>query len=279
MAKGPILITGAGSGIGLSAARRLDAEGYSLILVFRPGAASPSDGWSERVSFERCDLSSPQEIEGLIARLKARYASLETVFSNAAVQPWRCERTKDGLESGFATAVLGTYLLVRGLTPLLSVGERPLVVVTGSLVHAWGRYSFDDLATGKGFDPNKTYYANKLCQMQLVTYFSGALKRERIAVHALEPGMTRTRFARSFHGFYRFMSIIWRPFMRAPEDVAADLFGLIRRNDLLETSGTNWLRGQPRPLSSAAADPIASAALAEALAALAQRLPLRHENT
>ena len=269
---GTVLITGAGSGIGLACARLLDAKGYRLILVLRPNASRPTGNWSKRVEFEACDLARPGDIRALADRLTTRHGTLDLVFANAAIQPWTLEKTEEGLESGFATAVLGTYLLAQALKPLLMPAPEPLLLVTGSLVHAWGRYVFDDLAHGTNFEPNRLYYANKLCQMQLVTHFASAWRENGIAVHAMEPGMTRTAFARHFKGFYRFMSVIWRPLMRNPDDVALDVLQLIERPDLLSTSGLNWYRGKPKPMSPSAKDPAAAAQLASNLKRLVDRL-------
>ena len=270
-----VLITGASSGIGLAAARRLAAEGYGLILVVRPGTRFPEGTWDPaRVRIAECDLSRPREVKALTGRLVSEDVPLDVVFSNAAVQPWQRQETRDGFELGLATAVLGTYGLVEGLHPLLARranGHPPLVVVTGSLVHRWGEYDLGDLQRQRGFDPNASYYGAKLAQMQLVTHFAAAMQKEGIAVHSLEPGMTRTAFARHFRGFYRMMSLLWRPFMRAPEAVAGDFLTLIRRPDLLETSGTNWLKGKPRPLSPAARDRKAADALVEACRALIEK--------
>ncbi|MCO6187931.1 SDR family NAD(P)-dependent oxidoreductase [Rhizobium sp. L1K21] len=269
-----VLITGAGSGIGLATARRLDAEGFSLVLVLRPGADCPT-GWRSPVSFEYCDLARPNDVSQLIARVRAKHRSLDVLFCNAGVQPWDRKITPEGLELGFATEVVSTYLLIDGLTSWLASSQYPLVLVTGSLVHRWGNYEFEALASGKDFDPNQTYYANKLCQMQLVSYFASTLKVKGIPVHALEPGMTRTAFARHFCGFYRMMSVIWRPFMRRPEDVAEDVLRLLLTGDLMETSGSNWYRGRPKPLAPQALDHLAIWRLAEDLHKLCSALQQR----
>lgn len=270
--RGTVLVTGAGSGIGLACARRLDSQGYRQILVLRPKASRPPGDWSARVEFETCDLARPADIRALGERLKARYGWIDVVFANAAVQPWTLEKTEEGLEVGFATAVLGTYLLAEELKPLLIAATEPLFLVTGSLVHAWGKYVFGDLAHGVDFEPNRFYYANKLCQMQLVTHFATAWRSDGIAVHAIEPGMTKTAFARHFQGFYRFMSTLWRPLMRNPDDVALDVRELIKREDLLTPNGLNWYRRRPKAMSASASDLKAAAELASNLQNLVHRL-------
>lgn len=266
-----VLITGASSGIGLATARLLAQSGFRLILVIRPGTDMAAETWPQETRIEECDLSRPRDVQALIARLTASGSPIDILFSNAAVQPWQRRETQEGLELGFATTVLTTFALIQGLQPLLQKAAPGLVVVTGSLVHRWGSYDLEDLQRQKHFDPNESYYATKLCQMQLVTHFARKLKPQGIAVHSLEPGMTRTAFARDFRGFYRLMSQLWRPFMRDPGEVAEDFLTLVRRSDLMETTGSNWLKGVMRPPSSAALDQSAAERLAKACQQLLKR--------
>ncbi len=261
-----VVITGAGSGIGLATALRLDREGFWVTAILRPGSARPDQPWSERVSFDHCDLSRPQEVLALAERLKARLPSLRLLHCNAGVQPWTCTLTEEGMELGYATGPLATYVLATALLPLLKQTPGALLLVTGSLVHAWGENDFEKYAFGKDFDPNASYYASKLAQMLLVTHFAKSFGPLGVAVNSLEPGMTRTAFARHFEGFYRVMATLWRLFMRKPEAVADEVLALLRRPDLLATTGSNWYRGALKPLNAKARDPEAANRLATALA-------------
>ncbi|WP_407051071.1 SDR family oxidoreductase [Methyloraptor flagellatus] len=270
VARRHVVITGAASGIGRATAERLAADGHRLTLVCRPGTETRLAPLAKAgAAVVGCDLSRPREVARLAARLVAEGGAVDVLFCNAGVQPWRRERTPEGLELGFAVNVLAAYVLVRDSLPSLRRSSAPLVLVTGSLVEAWGAVRLDDLQSARDFDPNRAYWTQKLAVLQLVHHFAGLYRDAGIAVHAIEPGMTRTAFARHFRGFYRFMSIVWRPFMRRPEAVAAEIAALISRADLLETTGTNWHRGRPKQPSAAATDAVAARALAEACERLA----------
>lgn len=269
-----LLITGASSGIGLATARRFDAAGDRVLAITRPGGSRLEGMWSNQLRQFSCDLARPQDISRLATQYLKGLEHIDVLFANAAVQPWHCTLTPEGLEGGFATGVLGTYLLIRDLLPLLERSREPSILLTGSMVHAWGQYHMPGFAHGEGFDANRSYYAVKLAQMQLVTYFSQLLQPHGIAVHALEPGMVRTQFARHFEGGYRLMARLWRPFMRSPEAVAGDVAALLQRSDLVTLSGSNWYRGQRRPLAPRATDRRAAGDLVEDLEGLCTDLGL-----
>lgn len=265
-----VVITGAASGIGRAAAERLGADGHRLTLVCRPGTEARLAHLARTgAAVVGCDLARPREVARLAARLVAEGGAVDVLFCNAGIQPWRRERTPEGLELGFAVNVLAPYVLMRDSLPALRRSSAPLVLVTGSLVEAWGAVRLDDLQSARDFDPNRAYWTAKLAVLQLVHHFAGLYRDAGIAVHAIEPGMTRTAFARHFRGFYRFMSIVWRPFMRRPEAVAEEIVALVSRPDLIETTGTNWHRGRPKQPSAAATDAVAARALAEACERLA----------
>lgn len=62
--------------------------------------------------------------------------------------------------------------------------------------------------------------------------------------------MTKTDFARDFRGFYRFMSIVMKPFMRTPEMAAETAIYLAAAPELESVSGKcfeNKREIKPRP--------------------------------
>ncbi len=79
------LITGASRGIGKAAAEAFLAAGYNVVLAARDAerltaVAAP---WGEAALPVRCDVSDPEDVEALFARIGARFGRLDLVFNNA----------------------------------------------------------------------------------------------------------------------------------------------------------------------------------------------------
>jgi NAD(P)-dependent dehydrogenase (short-subunit alcohol dehydrogenase family) len=81
------LITGAGSGIGRSAAQALSQAGFSIVLAGRDIAkleASAALLAGEGLCFA-ADVSDPTAVKALFAAVRARFGRLDLLFNNAGV--------------------------------------------------------------------------------------------------------------------------------------------------------------------------------------------------
>jgi NAD(P)-dependent dehydrogenase (short-subunit alcohol dehydrogenase family) len=84
------LITGAGAGIGRAVARALVSEGYRVALAGRRAellqqTASAAGADPARTLVVQADVSSPESVAGLFARVEERFGRLDLLFNNAGV--------------------------------------------------------------------------------------------------------------------------------------------------------------------------------------------------
>jgi NAD(P)-dependent dehydrogenase (short-subunit alcohol dehydrogenase family) len=84
------LVTGAGSGIGRAAALALNAAGYTVVLAGRRAAALEETarlaqhGGSAMLAVPT-DVSDPQSVRALFARIKEAFGRLDLLFNNAGI--------------------------------------------------------------------------------------------------------------------------------------------------------------------------------------------------
>jgi NAD(P)-dependent dehydrogenase (short-subunit alcohol dehydrogenase family) len=81
------LITGAGSGIGRTAAQALSEAGFSIVLTGRDAAkldATAALLKGDSLCFA-ADISEPGAVKALFAAIKARFGRLDLLFNNAGV--------------------------------------------------------------------------------------------------------------------------------------------------------------------------------------------------
>ncbi|MCZ6906563.1 MAG: SDR family NAD(P)-dependent oxidoreductase, partial [Deltaproteobacteria bacterium] len=124
------LVTGAGTGIGRSAALALARSGYDLVVNFNRSeeaaraTARDAEATGARTLLVRCDVSDDTGVRAMLDATKKEFGRLDVLINNAGttidVEPQEFEKVKvDEWNRVFAVNVLGLFLVTRAATPLL----------------------------------------------------------------------------------------------------------------------------------------------------------------
>ncbi|HEX7306910.1 SDR family oxidoreductase [Lentzea sp.] len=202
-----VVVTGANSGTGKEAAKRLAGAGAEVVLAVRTEAkgeqakaeilAAHPDALLE---VRRLDLAAQASVAAFAEELIAEGKPLDVLVNNAGVMnvPARTE-TVDGFELQLASNVLGPFALTVRLLPLLLTAPAPRVVTMSSGAAYRGRIDFDDLQARRRYSPTLTYSRTKLANL-LMTLHLADLAAERdwpLLAVAAHPGYTRTNLTTS----------------------------------------------------------------------------------
>ncbi|MFE3142327.1 SDR family oxidoreductase [Streptomyces scopuliridis] len=197
------VVTGANSGTGKEAARRLAGAGARVVMAVRTVAkgerardeilAKQPDARLEVRRIDLADLASVQEFaDGLIAD----GTPLDLLVNNAGVMapPTRLT-TADGFELQMGSNYLGPFALTVRLLPLLLSAPAPRVATMSSGTANYGRIHFEDLQwERRRYSPNLSYAQSKLANLMMTRYLA-ALAAERgwhLLSTGAHPGYTRT---------------------------------------------------------------------------------------
>jgi len=196
------VITGANSGLGQEAARRLAGAGARVLLAVR----SVTSGQRARdtiltefpqasVEVRRLDLASLASVKDFAEGLLADGTPVDLLLNNAGLMavPSRMT-TADGFELQFGTNFLGHFALTLQLLPRLLAAPAARVVTMSSLWARSGRMHFDDLQAERWYQPMRVYSASKLADLMLARRLA-EIAAERgwpLASLAAHPGYTRT---------------------------------------------------------------------------------------
>ncbi|MFF8407204.1 oxidoreductase [Streptomyces sp. NPDC015684] len=185
------VITGANSGIGLTAAQALARAGAHVVLAVRDlgrggAAAAKVDGSTEVRRLDLADLDSVREFAAGWDR------PLDVLINNAGVMLLPEQRTKQGFEMQFGTNHLGHFALTNLLLP--HVTDRVVTVASAAHRMGDGRISFEDVNLTRGYGPQRAYSQSKLANLLFTLELQRRLTEAGSGVRALaaHPGWSAT---------------------------------------------------------------------------------------
>jgi len=188
MPDSPVLvITGASSGIGEATARRAVEFDYRVVLAARSTdkleALASELGGEERAIAVRCDVTSWDDQQQLVAATLERFGRLDAFFANAGFGAKRgfLEESVEHWEAMVLTNVLGPALSIRACLPHFRERNSGHVLLTSSV--AGRRWVIGSLYS---------------CTKHAVTAMGESLRQEvadtDIKVTTVEPGAVDTPF-------------------------------------------------------------------------------------
>ncbi|MEO8207866.1 MAG: SDR family NAD(P)-dependent oxidoreductase [Chloroflexota bacterium] len=246
------LVTGPTSGLGRAVAEQLAGLGARVILVGRNrqrlesvrDALIRAHG-EDRFPIVVADMSSLVSVRAAVSDVLASERQLDVVVDNAgAIFAERTEST-DGFESTFAVLVMGPFVLLGGLLPLLqeTPGSRVIAITSGGMYTQ--ALDLNDLQSrAPGYSGSRAYARAKRAQTSLIREWARRLSSAGPTFHTMHPGWADTPgLADSLPAFYRFM----KPLLRSPAEGADSVTWLASTPDPSPLNGQLILDRRSRP--------------------------------
>ena len=183
-----VVVTGGASGIGLAAARALQAAGAQVVLAVRDLTRAATVARGARVA--ELDLADLDSVE----RFAARIGTIDALVCNAGIMGGPMLGTVQGHERQMGTNHLGHAALVARLFPQLEAARGRIVLVS-SIAARGGTLgpglTADDLISPRGYQSQAVYANTKQANL----LFAQELHRrvgDRVAAVAAHPGVSWT---------------------------------------------------------------------------------------
>jgi dehydrogenase/reductase SDR family member 12 len=239
------LVTGASSGLGLSASLGLARLGATLRLLVRDAGRgedarrriTEATG-NDDVRCELVDMSLRRSVRASAERILATGEDVHVLVHNAGVLPAQRSETDEGIELTFATNVLGPHLLTRLLRDRLVASAPARVIFVSSGGMYLRRLDVDDLQSRDGvFDGTDAYSRSKRAEVVLAERWAEELAGTGVVVHSMHPGWADTPGIKSsIPAFQRIMG----PLLRSPEQGADTIVWLAAAPEPAEVTGRFW---------------------------------------
>lgn len=193
-----VVVTGASSGLGLAATRRLSDRGAAVVMAVRnvdkAERVRRGLGAADRVTVLELDLANLASVEAFSLNLLGQLDRLDVLLNNAGVMATPAALTPDGIEQQWATNHLGHFALTGHLIEALLATAGSRVVAVSSLAAASGDLTDYDPTDLTGYRRFAAYANSKLANLVFATELDrrlGVTGSDSIAL-AAHPGITHT---------------------------------------------------------------------------------------
>ena len=255
------MITGASSGIGAQAARRLADLGATVAVVGRSpektaAVARRIGGRAHVADYGRLD-----DVRRLAADLLAAYERIDILANNAGVILTGATASADGHEMTFQVNHLAPFLLTNLLLGRLAAApDGARVINTGSNVYRHARLDLDALDGLDGLDGKRgvrqAYPASKLATILFTRELALRTRGTGVTAAAFHPGVIATDLGRESPFFRLMNSRLGRVVLSTPERGAEPLLHLATVADPGTVNGVYFNRLKPEePANPQARDP------------------------
>jgi retinol dehydrogenase-14 len=246
-----IIITGASSGIGKSAAMRLASGSARLLLLGRDSEKSrraaaeiiATSGNSE-VFLYPVDLAQKDAVTECAAELAQRYPSIDALVNNAGVYKVKRRETTDGIEETFAVNFIAPYILTQILLPnLIQSGSGRIINVISELYRS-ASIPLDDIMMNTKYSAGAAYGRSKLALGLYTIELSRLIAPMPLKVMALHPGVLATS---AFREYPNLLIKILNLFLEKPAAGGERIARLAASENLSFSSGSYIYKDEPKP--------------------------------
>ena len=247
-----VVITGATSGIGEVAARRLAGMGARIVLVARDKARGEaalaglrSGGAGNSHSIHYGDLSRISEMKRVAQEISAAQPRIDVLINNAGAMFGSRQLTEDNLERTFAINHMAYFVITQGLRERLLASAPARIVNTASAAHQGAKLDFDDLQAAHGFSPMRAYGRSKLCNILFTRELARRLSGKGVTANCLHPGFVATRFGDGSGGILSGVVRVAKLFAISPQQGAQTIVYLASAPEVANVSGGYYYKCLP----------------------------------
>jgi len=218
------VITGATSGVGLEAVKRLARGGAHIVMVCRNIEKAELirmetvSKWKVPVDIILADFSRLDEVRNAAAQIINNYPKIDVLINSAGIHSTKRMYTSEGFEMVFCVNHLAPFLLINLLIDRLKESAPARIILVNSEGHRFNGLDPEDINWKKRhYTGLRGYGASKTAQLLTAWEFSDILQGSNVTINALHPGDVRTNIGNNNGWLYKWFlhHVTWR-FLKDP---------------------------------------------------------------
>lgn len=239
------VITGATSGVGLEAAKRLAQGGAYLVMICRNRKKAEDIGKKIRNDYNVpadiiiADFSRLKEVRAAAAVILKNYKKIDVLINNSGIHSTVPAYNAEGFELVFCINHLSSFLLTYILIDRLKESSPSRIIQVNSEGHRFGGLDINDIDWKKRrYNGYRSYGASKTAQLLTVWEFADYLKGTNVTINAMHPGDVKTNIGNNNGWMYRaFNRFLIKPFLKDPAISGEAIYYLASSPEMEKISG------------------------------------------
>lgn len=239
------VLTGATSGVGYQAARRLAQGGASLVLVCRNEEKAVQvqnelqRDYGAPVKTIQADFASFTDVRKAAAAILNERHPIDILINNAGIHNTKRILAENGVELVFYVNHLASFLFTCLLLPRMMENPPARIIQVNSEGHRFGGLDLDDLNWAKRrYRGLQGYGASKTAQLLTVWELADRLQGSGVTINAMHPGNVRTMIGMNNDRLYQWYQrrILW-PMLKDPVISGNAIYYLAAAPEMAQVSG------------------------------------------
>lgn len=240
-----VVITGATSGVGLEAVKRLAQGKAHLVMIGRnPEKLNRlqlklQSEYGVQADAIVADLSDLETVRGAADRILKGYPRIDVLINCAGMHSTKVTYTREGFETVFCVNHLASFLLTNLLLDRLKESAPSRILQVNSEGHRFNGLNIDDINwKRRRYTGLRGYGASKTAQLMTVWELDDELKGTGVTINAMHPGDVKTNIGMGNGWLYRFFNRHFiRPFLSDPEVSGESIYYLAADPTMQDVSG------------------------------------------
>lgn len=240
-----VVLTGATSGVGLEALKRLAQGQATIVMVVRNQKKAEEvrntvlANFNVSIDIVIADFSHSDQVRHAADVILAKYPKIDVLINCAGLHSTKATYTSEGFETVFFVNHLASFLFTNLLLDRLIESAPSRILHINSEGHRFNGLDIHDIHWKKRpYTGLRGYGASKTAQLLTMWEMDDQLKNSGVTINAMHPGDVKTGIGSNNGWLYRmFSKLVIQPMLKDPKISGEAIYYLVADPQMENVSG------------------------------------------